>query len=463
LADNKPFSWTCPQCGRQVPSRVDACRCGFTRAAGTPAFSDDQAQAVSGAQGQSWFQWAVLGVVTVIAAGALVAIQVMPVRSVDQPVVNTGEVAAAPSGGAVSTEGPSSDSAAIATPEPSIVVTLPSPPPSADHAAAPAGSLEDVVSGAIPAIVSIETGDGRGSGFFAAPRVVVTNRHVVQNNLSVTVRLSTGQVLAGRVEAASPEFDLAMVRVDAAPADQRVLPLGSASSVRPGQEVIAIGLALGVFQNSVTRGIISAVRRSNRTVLLQTDAAINPGNSGGPLLNRRGEVIGINTMKVAGNAEALGFAVAVDHAAGMLAGGRQPELALSTSAPLSPSLAPGFPSGSSTDTARIEGTRRYEQMVESAAREAAKADENWTRIKTSCAVRAASGYDREWFALWDGRVSLRDGNASCASALKELEQFAARLRTALSVAEESARRSSVLPGEMREIRRRHRMGGDFSR
>lgn len=468
MTDNQ-FSWTCGACGRKVPSRVDACRCGFVRDGATPFVPEGQGEAGPHGRGQNWFQWAVLGVVAVIAAGALVAIQVAPVRSVSQSIGSIGDAALTPRPSVPSNEQPAAEtptlplpstgSPTVAASEPAIAVNF-SAPPLPDNTVNTAGNLEDVVSGAIPAIVSIETGSGRGSGFFAAPRAVVTNRHVVQDNVSVTVRLSTGQALSGRVESSSPEFDLAIVRVDGAPASQRVLPLGSASSVRPGQEVLAIGLALGVFQNSVTRGIISAVRRSDRTVLLQTDAAINPGNSGGPLLNRRGEVVGINTMKVAGNAEALGFAVAVDHAAGMLAGGRQPDLALSKTAPLSQSLAPGFSSGSATDTARLEGTRRYEQIVEGAAREASKADDYWSRIKANCAVRTTPGYDREWFGLSDGRVSLRDGNASCASALKELEQYAARLRAALSAAEEDARRADVLPGEMREIRRRHKMGSD---
>lgn len=86
----------------------------------------------------------------------------------------------------------------------------------------------------------------------------------------------------------SQDFDLAIVHVDGVSAAQPVLPLGSVNDVRPGQEVIAIGLALGVFQNTVTRGIISAIRRAGAVVVLQTDAAINPGNSGGPLLNRSG-------------------------------------------------------------------------------------------------------------------------------------------------------------------------------
>jgi hypothetical protein len=305
--------------------------------------------------------------------------------------------------------------------------------------------------------VSIETGQGRGSGFFAAPRTVLTNRHVIQDHVSVTVRLSSGQTLPGRVERSSTEYDLAVVRVDGASPSQPVLPLGTVNDVRPGQEVIAIGLALGVFQNSVTRGIISAVRRAERTVMLQTDAAINPGNSGGPLLNRSGQVVGINTLKIAGAAESLGFAVAVDHARGLLGGGRQPDIPFSTSAPVSQPLAPAFSSKSSIDSVRAEGTRRYDQIVGVVARHAAQLDGYWDRIRANCAVRAAPGYDREWFGLWDGRTTLTSPDMSCSSAVRDLEQVATEVRSAMSTAQEEARRSSVLPGQLREIRRRYRM------
>ena len=91
-----------------------------------------------------------------------------------------------------------------------------------------------------------------------------------------------------------------------------MLPLGQVASVRTGQEVIAIGSALGL-QNTVTRGIVSARRQAGRVVLLQTDAAINRGNSGGPLLDRNGVVLGVTTLKMGGQAEGLGFAVAADH------------------------------------------------------------------------------------------------------------------------------------------------------
>ena len=224
--------------------------------------------------------------------------------------------------------------------------------------------------------------------------------------------------------------------------DKKSLPSGSRSAS---------------FRTRVTRGIISAVRRTDRTVLLQTDAAINPGNSGGPLLNRQGEVVGINTVKVAGAAESLGFAVAVDHARGMLSGGSKNDTPLSTSAPINRSLAPAFSTGSSIDAAREQATRRYDQIVELAARRAAEIDRFWNRLKADCAVRVAPGYDREWFGLWDGRTALTSPNAFCASASRDLQQIAAEVRAAMLTAQEEARRASVLPGQMREIRRRHRM------
>ena len=234
--------------------------------------------------------WIVLGVVTLVAAGTLIALQVIPVRPKPPIAATARDRTYRPHRTQRTPDAPRQPAAPIAPDRTRRTHRAPLAPvaPIAPVAPSAPRSLEDVISRAIPAIVSIEAGQGRGSGFFAAPRTVITNRHVIQDNVSVTVRLSNGQTLPGRVETSSTEYDLAIVRVDSALPSQAMLPLGTVNDVRPGQEVIAIGLALGVFQNSVTRGIISAIRRADRTVMLQTDAAINPGNSGGPLLNRQG-------------------------------------------------------------------------------------------------------------------------------------------------------------------------------
>jgi S1-C subfamily serine protease len=452
------MSWTCPQCGRNVPSRVDTCRCGFVRVEVLPAGAlDDSTPDSKSAPRSALISWIVIGMVTAAAVGTLVALQVMPVR----PPSSASAVRGSEPDSMVSAREaeiangrptpPSLEAARGDLPDMTSTPALP------DLPKPPEGStLEDVVGRSLPAIVSIEAGQSRGSGFFAAPRTVITNRHVIQNNVSVMVRLSTGEALPGRVETTSSEYDLAIVRVDGALPSQSVLPLGTVNDVRPGQEVIAIGLALGVFQNSVTRGIISAVRRSEHAVMLQTDAAINPGNSGGPLLNRRGQVVGINTMKIAGSAESLGFAVAIDHARGMLSGGRPTEAVTATTQPTSP-LGPAFASGSSTDTTRADGTRRYNQLVEAIARRSAQLDGYWDRIKANCALAIAPGYDHEWFAIWDGRLSLRSPDSSCSAAMRDLENLANGVRSAMAAAQDEARRASVLPGQLREIRRRHRM------
>jgi S1-C subfamily serine protease len=97
------------------------------------------------------------------------------------------------------------------------------------------------------------------------------------------------------------------------------LPLGEAAAASVGQDVIAIGSPLGL-EGTVTKGIISGIRQIGGVPYLQTDAPINPGNSGGPLLSDRGEVLGINTWKVAKEAEALGFAISVDRMKVVFAG-----------------------------------------------------------------------------------------------------------------------------------------------
>lgn len=163
---------------------------------------------------------------------------------------------------------------------------------------------------------------GHGSGFFVTQDgYIVTNKHVVSDaRAEYTVLTSDGKELPATVLALDPVNDVAVIKVngDGFPA----LALGDSDAVRVGQTAIAIGNPLGEFANSVSRGIISGLKREltagvsygQEEVLrdiIQTDAAINPGNSGGPLLNLSGEVIGIN-VAVAQGAENIGFAIPVN-------------------------------------------------------------------------------------------------------------------------------------------------------
>lgn len=156
---------------------------------------------------------------------------------------------------------------------------------------------------------------GSGSGVIVAPDgIVLTNNHVVDGADVIELGVSDGRSFRARVLGRDADTDLAILRADTA----ETLPtarIADSKSVRPGQIAIAIGNPLG-FQSTVTAGIVSAVGRSLRAAngrligdVIQTDAALNPGNSGGPLVDSRGEVIGINTAMIAG-AQGICFSVA---------------------------------------------------------------------------------------------------------------------------------------------------------
>lgn len=169
---------------------------------------------------------------------------------------------------------------------------------------------------------------GQGSGFLIDEQGhILTNNHVVDGASSVQVTLSNGTTLDAQVVGTDPADDLALVQVDAsAVVGIAPVPLGDSASVKPGQMAIALGSPFGL-DGSITVGVISGLNRTltsnlgqRMTGLLQTDAAINPGNSGGPLLNSRGEAIGINTAieNPATGANGIGFAVPINTAAKVL-------------------------------------------------------------------------------------------------------------------------------------------------
>lgn len=196
-------------------------------------------------------------------------------------------------------------------------------------------AVVDVVDRVLPAVVNVvaETGegDGEGTGFVVrSDGIIVTNYHVVEGATQVTVLTSEEQPVEyeARVIGGDIEDDLAILEVDAE--NLPTVELGESAGLELGQQVVAIGYALGLAGGpSVTTGVVSSLTRritvpDDRCVectqrqrvytdVVQTDAAINPGNSGGPLVDLAGRVVGINTAG-AGSAENIGFAIQIDAA-----------------------------------------------------------------------------------------------------------------------------------------------------
>jgi serine protease Do len=170
---------------------------------------------------------------------------------------------------------------------------------------------------------STQTTQGAGTGFIvSSDGLIITNNHVIDGATNLSVFTSDGKEYKdAQVVAKDTQNDLAFVQIKAS--SLKPVELADSSAVKVGTGVIAIGNALGQYQNTVTEGIISGVGRpvtagdqgssnvEQLQNLFQTDAAINPGNSGGPLVDLTGKVIGINTA-VAGNAQGIGFAIPIN-------------------------------------------------------------------------------------------------------------------------------------------------------
>lgn len=184
-------------------------------------------------------------------------------------------------------------------------------------------SLQEIYEINIPAVVSISaaTGSGNSTGtgvVLSANGYLVTNYHVIRQALAINVTLTDERELRATLVGEDPVSDLAVLRVDAE--DLTPAQFGDSDGVRVGDSVVAIGDPLGVeLRGTMTDGIVSAISRDvqvdGRVMnLIQTNAALNSGNSGGPLINRFGQVIGINTMKIgtladSSGVEGLGFAI----------------------------------------------------------------------------------------------------------------------------------------------------------
>lgn len=162
--------------------------------------------------------------------------------------------------------------------------------------------------------------EGMGSGIiFNNDGYILTNYHVISGAQKITVILSNKKEVSAKVVNYDSSMDIAVIKINEKVTLPGVAELGNSSDLQVGDSVIAIGNPLGKeFLGSVTSGIVSALNREvqvedNKTqTLIQTDAAINPGNSGGPLVNSQGQVIGINSSKISGGVEGIGFAIPID-------------------------------------------------------------------------------------------------------------------------------------------------------
>ena len=173
---------------------------------------------------------------------------------------------------------------------------------------------------------SVSKGSGVIIGMTDEDILIATNKHVVEDAKELSVAFIDEKAATAEILGTSDETDIALIKVPLSDLDEdtlkaiKVIPIGESENVEVGEEVVAIGNALGYGQ-SASRGIVSALNRSLMdeygTIegLIQTDAAINPGNSGGALLNMRGELIGINCAKNAGSiVEGMGYAIPIDDA-----------------------------------------------------------------------------------------------------------------------------------------------------
>jgi S1-C subfamily serine protease len=351
--------------------------------------------------------------------------------------------------------------AAVAAPLPDL---SPVPPP---VTRAPATwSIAEVVGRAAPAVVTVQTNAGTGSGFFIAQDAVITNNHVVGQATRVTLHLVDGGQLEGRVTETAPQVDLAVVRVARSDRVRPVLEVKPVSSVRVGEEVLAIGspgFGGRALDATVTRGIVSGVRDINGVTIVQTDAALNPGNSGGPVLDTEGRVLAVATAKARGS-ESIGFAVAAEYALALLAGrGSSPVQAL-----VRPGTEGGLDQGQAagpteSDAARAQALRGFDGQMAALGRQAAQFARMVERFRDKCVneqvagpgVRDASWQEATAYVEMDRAIAVE-----CLGGREQIRSLRRDVSAALEAAEEQARRDGLYPGEIREIRRRHGLDWD---
>jgi S1-C subfamily serine protease len=446
---SEQFVWTCPTCARRVPRRIESCRCGFLLA-------DLPVEALVVPEQETKPEEASnRGALLLVAILAVTAVAMVPLwwRAVPSEAPSATAPAFEQRDTVNDTVAASVTRAATSLPALTVQPAVPVEPAAVVPPSASA-SLEDVVSRILPAVASIDAAGARGTGFFVRADQVLTNAHVVQGQSSVRLQVGAASYSA-RVVNVFAGSDLALLQVSNPNANQTTVRLGSVAGARAGQEVVAIGSALGVLSNTVTRGIVSAVRQVGSVTLIQTDAAINPGNSGGPLVDRSGMVIGVNSMGFAARtAEGLAFAVAIDHATPLLNGQRS----LATQTPLT-ALSQAMGAPSEIDQMRTRGEQQYERVLASAERNADQLDSYWNRYSATCVGSSTRTGDRPWFAIFEANGVRINGTSAynCESWLDNLQRNGAPVKEEMEKAAEAARQAGVYPGVLRDLRRRHRL------
>lgn len=337
--------------------------------------------------------------------------------------------------------------------------------------------LADMVEQAMRGIVLVEslsTGTS-GSGFFAAPDLIVTNAHVLAGSMTASITLRGGAHTDGRVVSVSPSKDLAFLQIPKSEGREVALPFSRSATLRLGQSIVALGWAQDLSQTSLRVGLVTGIGRDleHDRILIQTSADANPGDSGGPLVDRSGRVVGITVGRIPGNA-ASGVAVAVDETRQFLeripsntVAGSSSASSISTPTPSSTPPQPP-PTLSATDqllaeaAARREaGTKQYDQQLSALESVAANLDAIWRSYRTQCGITSVpGGQSHEWFVLYDPRSPLHQTAPYCARALSDVEQQARSIGAAMATAEETARRNGVFAGDLRSTRARHRL--DYS-
>lgn len=199
-------------------------------------------------------------------------------------------------------------------------------------------STEEIVKKVSPAVVTVQvstggtngynstTQQGVGTGFIVSKNGnIVTNYHVIEGATNITIAFNNGKEVSAKIIATNEKEDLAILDVDDNVELPGIATLAQNNNLNAGQEIITIGNPLGKeFSGTVTKGIISSTSRTvsmngGAKEFIQIDAAINPGNSGGPLINLKGEIIGVNTAKKSGeNIEGMGFAIKIEKVREML-------------------------------------------------------------------------------------------------------------------------------------------------